>query len=69
VFEKKMVRRLFGLLREKVKGGRKNQTLCNFLNNALTKLCCIDEMEEELEGLALRKKEMRKAYKYFGRKI
>jgi hypothetical protein len=62
VFKKKIVRSIFASLSEKVKGGRKNLASCNFLVNAVTKFCCDDEMEEEFERNALRKKEKRKPY-------
>lgn len=43
VLENKKLRRIFGPSGEKVKGGRKNHTLCNFLIYAVMKFCYDDE--------------------------
>jgi hypothetical protein len=39
VLENKKLRRIFGPSGEKVKGGWKNHTLCNFIINAVMKFC------------------------------
>lgn len=43
VLENKKPRRIFGPSGEKVKGGWKNHTLCNFLIYAVMKFCYDDE--------------------------
>jgi hypothetical protein len=62
MLENKKLRRIFGPSGEKVKGGWKNHTLCNFLIYAVMKFCYDDEGERgESEGHALRQREMRES--------